>query len=191
MERLVFMMALAMGLATAVPAEDRAEGNGKGKSLVVFFSKTNTTRTFAEEIQRQVGGDIFEVVPKNPYPADYRKTTEIARAEQDDAARPELVATMSPEEMDGYDTVFIGYPIWWGMMPMVMLTFLEQFDLAGKTVVPFCTHGGSSIIRSRDAIIALYKDATVRQGLCLSSSALDSQSRERITEWLRQVGMIK
>lgn len=112
--------------------------NGKIKNL----AKGHTERV-AEFIQQAVGGDLFEIQTVRDYPADYTQCTEAAKEELRSKARPELKAY--PDSLGGYDTGFLGYPNWWGTMPMACYTFLEKYDMSGKTILPFCTHEGSGM----------------------------------------------
>lgn len=160
------------------------------KILIAFFSKTNNTRTIAEMIQSSVGGDLFHVYTKKTYPEDYRETTRIARVELDNNERPELGATISSEDMKKYDVIFIGYPNWWGTLPMAFFTFLEQYDLSGKTIVPFCTHEGSGLGRGPDDLRKLCPNSDVFQGLAIRGSAV-SRSKRDVEIWLKRNGFIQ
>lgn len=110
-------------------------------SLIVYFSHTGTTKSVALEIQAQTGADIFEIVPSVPYTVDYNTLLDVAQEEQQSDARSELSESIS--NLDSYDVVYVGFPIWWGDMPMNLYTFFDTYDLAGKTVIPFVTSGGS------------------------------------------------
>lgn len=177
-------------LAGAAAFAQDASARGAPKILIAFFSKTNNTRTIAEMIQARVGGDLFQVATAKPYPPDYRETTAVARIELDNNQRPELAATVPVADMASYDVVFLGYPCWWGTMPMAMFTFLEQYDLSGKTIVPFCTHGGSGLARSPADIAALAPGAVLGQGLAVRG---DSASRAQgdVDNWLRRLGFVR
>ena len=106
-----------------------------GKTLVAYFSWSGNTKEMASYIAEQTNGELFEIQPKTPYPEDYQKTGDIAKEERDSNARPEVLNM--PEDISGYDTIFIGYPIWWHTAPMVIGTFLENYDLTGVDVYPF------------------------------------------------------
>ena len=110
------------------------------KALVVYYSRSGNTEALARMIGNETGADMFRVTTVTPYPEVYRETTELARAERDNNARPAINGRV--ENMADYDVVYIGVPNWWSTMPMPMFTFLEQYDLSGKTIVPFVTHGG-------------------------------------------------
>lgn len=131
--------------------------NGKIKNL----AKGHTERV-AEFIQQAVGGDLFEIQTVRDYPADYTQCTEAAKEELRSKARPELKAY--PDSLGGYDTGFLGYPNWWGTMPMVCYTFLESYDFTGKTIIPFCTNEGSGMGSSERFIKKLCPTATVLNG---------------------------
>ena len=104
------------------------------------------TEVVAKIIQEMTAGDLFRIEPVHAYPGDYTETTEVAKQEMRTNARPKLTGHM--ESMAPYGVVFLGYPIWWGTMPMPVFTFLEEYDLSGKTIAPFCTHEGSGLGRS-------------------------------------------
>lgn len=187
MMKIVALSVVGMMLSAALARAQEARNAGAPKILVAYFSKTNNTKTVAEYIHANVGGDIFQVTPKKPYPADYRETTRTARVELDGNARPELADTIAPETMKDYDVVFIGYPNWWGTLPMAMFTFLEQFDLTGKTVVPFCTHEGSGLGRGPADLETLCPGAVVAQGLAVRGGSVGSAEKD-VAEWLRKNG---
>lgn len=190
---LVFALTLAAGF-TATGQEATAPNQSGGqtmdapKILVAYFSRTGNTRAVAERIQSAVGGDLFEIATADPYPEEYRAATEQARAELDSGHRPALAAGV--DDMAAYGVVYIGYPCWWGTMPMALFTFFEQYDFSGKTVVPFCTHEGSGLGRSVDDIRKLCPDATVLQALAVRGSSA-GQAEEEVTDWLRRIGQLK
>ena len=119
--------------------EAQKTSNGK-KVLVAYFSRSGNTKAIASHIKELTGGDLFEIQTAKPYPADYHTCTEVAKKEKNDNARPELKEKV--KNIEEYDIIFIGFPNWWGTMPMPILTFLESYKLEGKIVIPFCTHGG-------------------------------------------------
>lgn len=115
--------------------------------LVAYFSATGTTKTLAGYLSEVTGGDLYEIVPEEPYTSDdlnYSDNNSRSTMEQNDEnARP--VISGSLEDISQYDVIFLGYPIWWGEAPRIIYTFMESYDFAGKTIVPFCTSGGSGI----------------------------------------------
>lgn len=152
-----------------------------GRVLVVYFSKTGTTEAQAQRIADLTGGDILEIVPTVPYPGDYSATTEIAQDELRNDVRPAIDTKV--EDMGQYDTIVVGYPIWWNAPPMAVLTFLEDYDLTGKTVVTFCTSGGSLISNSTSYIEGSAEGATVIEGQRITQST-------DVRSWLDGLGLI-
>jgi flavodoxin len=159
---------------------------GAKKVLVAYFSWGGTTRGIAEEIHKTVGGDIFEITTVQQYPKAYRPTTDVAKTEQEEDARPALATRV--RNMDAYDTIFVGYPIWWGTIPQALFTFFESYDFTGKTVLPFCTFGSSGLARSVDDIKKLCPGTTVRDGLGIRAANAKTSSNE-VTAWLRKQGL--
>ncbi|MDE6627152.1 MAG: NAD(P)H-dependent oxidoreductase [Lachnospiraceae bacterium] len=164
------------------------ETSGDGKILVAYFSHSGNTKGIAEEIQKKTGADIFEITTVNEYSSDYNTVLDEAKAEQNDNARPELSAKV--ENMEQYQTVIIGFPIWWGDMPMALYSFLDEYDLSGKTVLPFCTHGGSGLCGTDKNVQQEEKDAKVAEGLAIKDSSLDDAGGD-IDQWLKNNGVVK
>lgn len=166
-------------------AEDSVEN---GKVLVAYFSHSGNTKKIAEEIQSKTSADIFEIKTVNTYSDDYNTVLDEAKAEQKDNARPELSEQV--KDMAQYQTVIIGFPIWWGDMPMAVYSFLDEYDLSGKTVLPFCTYGGSGLCQTDKKIQNEEKDAEVTDGLAISDSSLDDADGD-IDRWLKSNGVTK
>lgn len=131
-----------------------------------------------------MGGDIEAITPSVDYPLEYDECIDVAKDETDSGARPAFVTlTADPES---YDTIFIGYPVWWYTIPMVLETFFDQYDLSGKTIVPFNTHAGSRDGGTYTTIQEREPDAVVLDGLAVSgSSAGSDDARTEITEWIK------
>lgn len=177
-----------------------SEGNDSESSgssiLVAYFSHTGenynvgviekgNTHIIADMIAEETGADLFEIATVNPYPETYDECTDVAKQEQEDNARPEIIDP--PTNLDGYDTIFIGYPIWWGDLPMAVYTFLESYDFSGKTVIPFCTHEGSGLSGTQGSIEAVCSGATVLDGLAIRGSVAQNEQDEAkidVQEWL-------
>lgn len=161
--------------------------SGDSRALVVYFSATGNTRGVAETLAEMQGADLFEIVPEEPYTdedLDYSNETCRANQEQnDDSARPAMASTL--ENLDQYDVVYLGFPIWWGTLPKILYTFLETYDLAGKTVAPFCTSGGSGIGSAVEVIAQLAPEVTLTQGLRTTPDSAEAD----LTAWLQDIGL--
>ncbi len=160
------------------PAEPTEEA---GDTLIAYFSWSGNTEQMAQMIQTQTNGDLFEIEPATPYTDDYNTLLDVAQQEQVDNARPELASQV--ENWDSYDVVFVGYPDWWSDAPMLIYSFLEAYDWQGKTLVPFCTSGGSGFGRSLDKLPESAPGATIVEGLHVSGSSVDGASEE-IASWI-------
>ena len=179
--------------AAEAPAVDSSEGTGAATDttedshiLVAYFSWSGNTEAMANLIAEQTGGTLFEIAPATPYTDDYDALLDIAQQEQADNARPELAATV--ENWDSYDVVLVGYPDWWSDAPMVIYSFLESYDWTGKTLVPFCTSGGSGFGRSLDRLPDSAPGATILEGLHVSGSSA-ADSGEEVAEWIAGLGL--
>jgi len=166
---------------TSVASSGKSSSNSTKKILIVYFSHTGNTQKAAQQIHEFVGGDIVEIKTETPYPTDYKKCADLAKQEKESNARPKLSTKI--EAINSYDVVFVGYPIWWYSAPMAIHTFLESYDLSDKTVIPFCTSGGSDVAESMDAIKLLCPNSTVLQGLTANNP-------NDIQPWLSKLGML-
>ncbi|MBP5245234.1 MAG: hypothetical protein J6036_02120 [Clostridia bacterium] len=149
------------------------------KSIVIYFSCTGNTKKLAEKIAAATDSDMFEIVPEQPYTTqdiDYNSDCRANREQSDDSARPKIASIF--ENPDDYDTVYLGYPIWWGTMPKIINTFLETYDLSDKTVMPFCTSGSSGIGTSVKAIKQYLPD--IKDGMRGTAST----TAEQIKTWI-------
>ena len=159
----------------------------KSKILVAYFSCTGTTKAVAEKIAELTGGDLYEIVPSDPYTAadlNYNNNNCRANREMNDpSARPAIAG--AGIDFSAYDTVIIGYPIWWGTIPRIINTFLDTYDLSCKTVLPFCTSGGSGVSRSVSDIRSAEPGANVKDGLRASGA-----NDRNLESWLRNGGAI-
>ncbi len=162
-------------------AGQQTQGQSGGKTLVVYFSWGGNTRGIAEEIGRQTGADLFEITLVEPYSTDYNTVLDQAQRDQNQQARPELASYV--ENMDDYDTILLGYPNWWASIPMPVASFLEAYDFSGKTIVPFCSHGGGRFGQSLTAIAKLAPNANMGEALSVHYSGGSGLS-EDIAQWL-------
>ena len=184
------------------PAEQKTSAADK-KILVVYFSRTGeeynvgkitkgNTEIVAEHIAQKVGGDTFEIKPATPYPDEYEPCTEIAKRELESNTRPALAKNI--DNLAQYDTIFLGYPIWWGDMPMVLYTFLESGDFSGKTIIPFCTHGGSGLGNTERAIEKTCPNAKILDGLAIVGKRCQDEPAavaKDVDAWLKTKGFDK
>lgn len=162
------------------------ENTGDGNVLIAYFSWGGNTQGVAEEIQSQTGADLFEITLVNPYSSDYNTVLDEAQRDQNEQARPELASHV--ENMEQYDTILLGYPNWWASIPMPIASFLEEYDFSGKTIVPFCSHGGGHFGQSLTAIAKLAPDATMGEGLSIHYSGGDSLGND-VAAWLETNGI--
>lgn len=167
---------------SSTPAETGA------KSLVVYFSWSGNTENVAKSIQTQTDADIFEIVPATPYSDDYDTVVDLAQEEQRTNARPAIADNTL--NIEPYDVVYVGFPNWWGDMPMILYTFFDTYDLSGKTVALFCTSGGSGLSGTVNEVKSLEPNAVVTEGLHIGSGS-SSNPDSAVSEWLNDIGLAK
>lgn len=168
--------------ASSTPTEAEA------KSLVVYFSWSGNTKNVANSIQSQTDSDIFEIIPATPYSDDYDTVVDLAQEEQRNDARPAISGEI--ENLEQYDVIYVGFPNWWGDMPMILYTFFDTYDLSGKTVALFCTSGGSGLSNTVNEVKSLEPGATVTAGLHIGSGS-SSNPDNAVSEWLNDIGLAK
>lgn len=169
------------GNGSVISAGAEHTGGNGGKVLIAFFSWGGNTKGIAEEIQSQTGADLFEIELVHPYSSDYNTVLDEAQRDQNNQARPKIKNHV--ENMDQYDTVILGYPNWWASIPMPIASFLEEYDFSGKTIIPFCSHGGGRFGQSLTAIAKLAPDAAMGEALSVHYSGGSSLSSD-VSEWL-------
>ena len=171
------------------------------KTLIAYFSRkgrnylggtivdlpVGNTEVAARMVQALTGGDLFRIETVHAYPDDYQEATEVAQYELSEDARPAITGRV--ERLQDYDRVLLGYPNWWGTMPMAVRTFLEAHDLTGKTVLPFCTHEGSGLGSSELDLRRLCPGARILGGLAIRGGGV-AQAQPAIAAWLRAAGVI-
>lgn len=178
--RLVLNAAPGSGSVSGTGVQN--SGNSEnGKILIAYFSWGGNTKGVAEEIQRQTGADLFEITLVNPYSSDYNTVLDEAQRDQNAQARPELATHV--ENMEEYDVVMLGYPNWWASIPMPIASFLEEYDFSGKTILPFCSHGGGRFGQSLTAIAKLAPNASMGEALSIHYSGGSTLSND-VTDWL-------
>lgn len=165
--------------------------------LVIYFSRSGenyfggelkniekgNTEVIAEYIEDLTGADLFKVEPAVEYPEDYMKCIDVAKKEQQKDARPEIKETLT--DISSYDTIFIGFPNWWGTLPMPMFTQLEQLDFEGKTVKPFVTHEGSGFGTSKNDLKKLCAGAEIKKGLSIPGVEVGN-AKGTVEAWINE-----
>ncbi len=156
-------------------------------SVVVINGQVlGNTQYMAQVIQEITGGDIFRIEPATPYPTDHSTLVSLASQEQSSNACPAIRGSVS--NMDDYDVIFVGYPIWWSDLPMILYSFFNQYDLSGKTVIPFSTHGGSGFAGTPATIQGLEPNAQMLDGLTISRNSIQD-ARQQIVGWVNGLGL--
>lgn len=196
-------------------SEDSLDGDDSGQNsniLVAYFSRVGNTEWedgvdavtsaslnvengeyvgnaeyLAYMAAEVTGGDLFLIQTEETYPSDYRETTNVASAEQADNARPALISHV--DNMNQYDIVVLIYPNWWGTLPMPLYTFLEEYDFAGKTILPLCTHEGSRMGSSEGTIAIICPDAILLEGLAIRGSGASSAQSD-VERWISDSGIL-
>ena len=165
-------------LADGVDATTSASIQYRGDTL------TGNIGLVADMIANATGGELFSLLTTEQYPDNYDDTLDAAQAEK--GSRPELASHI--DSLDGYNTVFLGYPNWWGDMPMAVYSFLDEYDLSGKTIVPFVSSGGSGFSSTIRAIENAEPDAAVLEGLSISANR-SPQAEDDVADWLARLGL--
>ena len=192
MKKIFLALLAAMALISCAYAAE-------AKSLVVIFSRADenynvgyiekgNTMILAEMIANKTGSELFEVKPSKPYPKVYEECTDLAKREQNQKARP---AILEDKDISEYDTIFFGYPVWWGDIPMCMYTFAEAHDWNGKKIIPFCTHEGSSAGRTESTLKRIMKGANVLKPFTMYGSTAQKNREaadKEISIWLNGLG---
>jgi len=193
---IITLLFAALSFTACAQTNQRKEQNmSTKKTLVAFFSRAGenyavghiekgNTHILAEMIAAETGGDLFHIEPVTPYPDDYTECTEVAKRELNAKARPAIKGDTAVED---YDIIFIGYPNWWGDMPMPVYTFIEKHSWQGKTVIPFCTHEGSGLSGTENKLKTACQGATVLKGLAVRGATAQNaqaQAKESVNNWL-------
>ncbi|VBB04956.1 flavodoxin/nitric oxide synthase [Lucifera butyrica] len=174
-----------MANSTSLIAYFSRKGNNYVGGSIVKLPIGNT-EVIAEKIQALTGSDMFQIETEKSYPEDYTETTNIAQEEKKKNARPKLTARVT--DLESYDVIYLGYPNWWGTMPMAVFTFLEAYDFSGKTIVPYCTHEGSGMGSSERDIKKFCPNAKVLPGLAVRGGNVDSADKD-LANWLKKLNL--
>lgn len=169
---ILFALAALVGLsACSQKSEKQSEEPKEAKTLVAYFSASGVTRGVAQQLAEVAGADLHEIAPAKVYTEadlDWRDSLSRSSVEmKDKSSRPALAET--DLKLEDYNVIYVGYPIWWGTCPTIINTFLEAYDLTGKTIIPFATSGGSGIEQSQKDLSEAYPQATWKQGKLLNS----------------------
>ena len=178
------MKKIASVLLAALLTSGATFAESAKKSIVVYFSWGGTTESVAKEIASQTGSDIWRIEEAAPYTRDYNKVLDVAQNEKRKNARPAIKGTFP--DISQYDTVYLGWPCWWGTAPMIIFSFLDRADLDGKTLAPFTTSGGSGFGSSLGDIRKIEPKAVQTKGLSLMST---SGLQKRVADWLKDCGL--
>lgn len=197
----------------SVPAQTEETENGDGNILIAYFTYgenagfsddvdasasasiqvfdgevTGNTGVMAQMIAEASGGELFSIRTAEPYPDDYDEVVEAGQSEKNDGIRPKLSTHI--ENLDSYDTVFVGFPNWWYGMPMVMYSFFDEYDFSGKTLIPFCTFGGSAFSDAIEEIKDMEPEADVLDGLHIGASSV-ADAESEVEEWVSKLDLSK
>lgn len=170
---------LSIVMANSIYAQNKNEDL---KVLVAYFSWSGNTREIANQIKELTNADIFEIETVKPYSTNYNKCVEEAKIEKAENARPAIKGEI--KNMSQYDIVFIGYPNWWGTMPMAILTFIEKYNFNGKTLIPFCTHGGGGVQQCFKDFSKYTSSYETRDGFLCNGNSVSS-AKPQVEKWLK------
>lgn len=161
--------------------------NSEDKALIAYFSETGNTEKLANLIHEQVGADMFKIEPVTPYP-NGEELFDYTKEEQDKDERPEIKGTVN---IDDYDIIFIGYPIWWSDLPQILYTFLESYDFSGKNVYLFSTNGGSGLSGTVSTITDKLSSANVNSNAFKLYRENMEEAPGEVETWLKEIGVVK
>lgn len=191
------ILLIIIGIMIFMGENGIAQTKAESKVLIAYYSrrgnnyrngeivnlKVGNTEVVAGKIRELTGGDTFYIETVKSYPTDYHETTQVAKRELNENARPAIKGKVT--NMQEYDVIYLGYPNWWGTMPMAVMTFLESYDFSGKVIIPFCTHEGSGLGSSVQDIKKACPKAIVKQGLAIRGGNVNNSDKQ-ITEWVKQ-----
>lgn len=174
----ILCVALAAPFGLSLATAHAADGK---KPLIAYFSQSGHTKAVAADIQALTGGELLEIVPEQAYPDDYQKLVDLAKAQQNANERPAVKTRI--ENPDQYNVIFLGFPNWWSSMPMPVYTFIEQNHLNGKTIIPFCTHGGGGLGHSIEDLKKLCPDSKILKAFSIFGNRA-SEAAPAVKSWL-------
>jgi flavodoxin len=175
-------------MANSIGAQAQKTESSPPKILVVYYSWGGNTQAVAQQIQSLTEADIFEIKPVKPYPEDYNECVRQARKEIDEGYQPAIIGKV--ENLSQYDIIFAGSPNWWSTIAPPVATFLTGYDFAGKTIIPFCTHGGGRQANLFKDIARLCPDATLKKGFVVDGVTA-RRAKPDVKKWLQDLEIIK
>ena len=184
MKKITFIMAALLAISLSACSQSKKPEQKSMKTSVAYFSATGVTKGAAQQLAQAAGGTLYEIQPEQPYTdadLDWRNKQSRSSVEmQNKSSRPAIKGKL--DNMADYDIIFVGFPIWWYTCPTIINTFIEQYDLKGKTVIPFATSGGSDIDKACDDLKAAYPDINWKPGKLLNGT-----SQEELQEWVKSL----
>ena len=154
------------------------------KVLITFFSHSGNTRKIAQQIHKQIGGDLFEIQAENDYPVSYNDVLAQAKLEIRSGDKPTLRNKIS--SIDHYETIYLGFPNWWNTFPAPVATFLSEYNFNGKTIIPFCTHGGGGIGRSISDIVRKCPGVKITDSFSINGYSV-KETNDEVSEWINDI----
>lgn len=188
-KKILLCIFVVVALFTITGCESKKDNTNKNDSnkesdnstVVLYFSATGTTKSIAQRIAKESNSDIIEIIPKEKYKSEdlnYNSDCRANREQNDEKARPEIENVIDVSE---YNTIYLGYPIWWGTNPKIILTLLDTYDFTGKTIIPFCTSGSSDIKNSVEDLRNYNSKLTIKDGKRFSSSDSDEVIKDFVS----------
>ena len=187
MKNIIIKVLFLLAIMCPLVAYGSSTTGTKKNILIVYFSWGGTTKGIAEKIQEETKADIFEIELETPYSSNYNTVLDQAQADQRKQARPKI---KNKVDVSKYDTILLGYPNWWASIPMPIASFLEEYDLSDKNIIPFCSHGGGRLGQSVSAITKLAPNANIGKPLSVHYSGGSSLTSD-INKWLKDNGIEK
>ncbi len=187
--KMMLVLATTMMAATACgPKKEATANDNEEAKLVLYYSQTSNTKTVAQEIATRLGADIEEIIPLKPYEGDLQATVERCKQEREEGITPEIQPLTS--DLSQYDVIFLGYPIWFGTYAPPVAALLDQVDLSGKKVVPFCTFGSGGLVSSIKDLTGKEPEAEILPGYGVRAARLEAVPYE-VDQWLKRLGFLE
>lgn len=187
--KIMLVLATAMMAATACsPKKEATATDNEEAKLVLYYSQTSNTKTVAREIATRLGADIEEIIPLKPYEGDLQATVERCRQEREEGITPEIQPLTS--DLSQYDVIFLGYPVWFSTYAPPVAALLDQVDLSGKKIVPFCTFGSGGLVSSTKDLAGKEPGAEILPGYGVRAARLEAVPYE-VDQWLKRLGFLE